>query len=45
MVGGTIEQALEETIHNFIDKLVDYKEAKKKGLDKEDFILVDYDEF
>lgn len=43
--GGTIEQALEETIHNFIDKLVDYKEAKKKGLDKEDFILVDYDEF
>ena len=43
--GKTVEQALEDTIHNFIDKLTDFKELKKKGLDKEDLILVDYDEF
>ncbi|RPK04738.1 hypothetical protein [Priestia endophytica] len=43
--GSTMEQALEETIHNFIDKLKDYKESKKKGLTKENLIIVDYDEF
>jgi len=43
--GETIEQALEDTIHNFIDKLSDFKKLKKKGLDKEDLTLVDYDEF
>lgn len=43
--GITIEQALEDTIRNFIGNIKDYKVEKKKGLCKEDFVLLSYDEF
>lgn len=43
--GITIEQALEDTVRNFISNIKDYKARKKKGLGKEDFVLIAYDEF
>lgn len=41
----TIEEALEKTVSNFLDLVEEFKEEKKKGLQKEDFIIVSYDEF
>lgn len=43
--GITIEQALENTIRNFIGNIKDYKVEKKKGLCIEDFVLLSYDEY
>lgn len=43
--GTTIEQALEDTIQNFMNNLTEYNKTKKSGLTKEDFVLVSYDEF
>ncbi|MCP3742380.1 hypothetical protein [Rossellomorea sp. BNER] len=43
--GVSLEQALEETIRDFMRKLTEYKAQKSAGLCKEDFVLVDYDEF
>lgn len=43
--GITVEQALEDTIRNFTGNIMDYKVKKKMGLCKEDFVLLDYDEF
>ncbi len=41
----TIEEALEKTVSNFLDLVEEFKEEKKKRLQKEDFIIVSYDEF
>jgi len=41
----TIEEALEKTVSNFLDLVEEFKEEKPNGLQKEDFIIVPYDEF
>ncbi|WP_215085511.1 hypothetical protein [Exiguobacterium sp. s78] len=41
----TIEETLEKTVSNFLDLVEEFKEEKPKGLQKEDFIIVPYDEF
>ena len=43
--GKTAEQALKETIQNFMENLRAYKEKKNRGLVKEDLVLLSYDEF
>lgn len=43
--GHSLEQALEQTIKDFMNKLLEFKNEKKSGLEKKDIILVDYDEF
>lgn len=41
----TIEEALEKTVSNFLDLVEEFKKEKPNGLQKEDFIIVPYDEF
>lgn len=43
--GMTVEQALDETVRKFLRNIMDYKAEKKMGLCKEDFVLIDYNEF
>ncbi|MEC1178602.1 hypothetical protein P9B03_08920 [Metasolibacillus meyeri] len=43
--GTSIEQALESTICNFTDNIKAYHAKKKTGLSKDDFVLLNYDEF
>lgn len=43
--GNSIEQALEETVHNFLGNLTQFKHEKKSGLCKEDIVLLTYDEY
>ena len=43
--GDTVEQALEDTVRNFFGNVMERKAMKKMGLCKEDFVLIDYDEF
>lgn len=43
--GTTLELALENTIRNFMENLIEYKNNKKSGLCKEDLVLLTYDEY
>lgn len=43
--GTSVEQALEETIRNFMDNLLEHKKNKQAGLSKEDLVLLPYDEY
>lgn len=43
--GDTMEEALENTVRNFMNNFTEYKEQKKRGLLKEDLVLLSYDEF
>lgn len=43
--GRTLEEALENTIRNFMDNLKERKNQRKAGLYKEDLVLLAYDEF
>ncbi|MFT8321100.1 MAG: hypothetical protein ABF649_09355 [Bacillus sp. (in: firmicutes)] len=43
--GTTLEEALEKTIINFMENVTHYKNEKNSALTKDDFKIVDYDEF
>lgn len=43
--GATMEEALENTVRNFMNNFTEYNEQKKRGLLKEDLVLLSYDEF
>ena len=43
--GKSMEQALENTVNNFIENIMAYKSKKGMNLSKEDFVLLAYDEF
>lgn len=43
--GSTIEEALQDTIENFKALVYEFKNARERNLIKEDFYLVNYDEF